>query len=212
MSKKVQKRLFIILTFIICFLVINVFIEKWNLLEKLLYFCGLEQNNAESINKVTTIIKGIFALIATTGIDIFKLWLEHKWDIKKGIPEISIIIKAVTCIRKTKRKNISFSLDIGKGTCFVYVISVLKNIGEGTIAECYINKNKLDLNLLNENDYYDFCFRVCRKEEKKFKRSYKINLLFKDDRGVFYEGKYKLKINEAQQSAEVIVKKKQRRR
>lgn len=212
MSKKVKRRLFIILTFIICFLIIKFFIDKWNLLEKLMHFYGLEQENAEFINKVMTIINSIFAFAATTGIDILKLWLEHKWDIKKGIPEIGIIIKTVTCIRKTKRKNISFDIDIGKGTCFVYVMSVLKNIGEGTIAECYINKNKLDINLLNENDCYDFCFRVCRKEDKKYKRSYKINLLFKDDRGASYEGKYKLKINEEQQSAEIIVKKKQRRR
>lgn len=212
MGKKIQKRLFIIVTFILCFIVIKVIMDKCNLLDKLIYFLKLQQKNAELINKITVIINSIFSLIATTIIDILKLWLEYKWDTKKGMPEISIIINAVTCIRKTKRKYSFFDVDIGKGTCFVYVISVLKNIGEGTIVECWINKSKLEINLLNENDCYDFCFRVYRKENKKYKRSYKINLLFKDDRGISYEGKYKLKINEEKQSAEIIVKKKQRRR
>ncbi len=212
MDKKIQKRIFVIITFLISFVVIKLIFDKWNLFDKLLSFFDLQEEDSELTNGVLLIVNSILSLIVTTTIDILKLYLERKWDTKEGVSEVSIIIHAVTCIRKTKRRYSAFTIDIGRGMYFVYVISVLKNIGEGTIIECYINKKKLEIDLLDKNKCCNFCFRVCRGEGKRFKKSYKINLLFKNDRGVNYEGKYKLIINEENQSAEIIVKRKQRRR
>lgn len=187
MNKKIQKKLFIIVIFIICFATTKIISDRTKLLESVVNALKLRQENVEMLKEITTLINGVWSFVVAQGINIFKLYLEHNRDIKKGMPQISIMIQTVTCPRKTRRKDSLLNIDIGNGLCFVYVISFLKNVGERTIVECYINEKKLEINSLDTGDCYDFCFRICREENRKYKKAYKIILTFKDDKGESFE-------------------------
>ena len=212
MRRKVHKSMFFIIIFVICFTLTRLVLNKLNVLENIMVQLELQQENADIVNKITSIINGIWSFIVVKIIDILKIFLEHKREVRKGISEISIIINTVTCPRKTRRKNSLLDIDIGKGTHFVYVISTLKNVGARTIVECFINGKKLEINSINVGECLDFCFRVCREETKRYKKSYKINLSFKDDKGVFYEKKLEMRVDEEKQNAEIAIKKKIKRK
>ena len=62
------------------------------------------------------------------------------------------------------------------------------------------------------NESYIVSFRICRKENKEFKKFYKINLLFKDDKDIYYMRKILLKVDEKKQQADIITKGRQKRR
>lgn len=209
MNKKTKEVLVIIFTSIVCFILIDRVINRWNILERITFFQEWEQ---EDINRITTFLKGILSFVIANVMNFLKLYLDNRKETKREIPQISILINNVTSIKKTKRKDGLLEVNVGEGAYFVYVNAVLKNIGEATIVECYINEKRLGISSLIKEAGYNFCFKVCREKNASFKKSYVGKLKFRDDRGRCYEKIVDLEIDEEKREAKVTSKGKQRKR
>lgn len=210
MNKKTKVVLMIIVTFIVCFILIDkVVINRWNILAHITILQKWEQ---EDINKLAKVINGIFSFITANIMNLVKLYHDNKKEIGKEISKISVFVNNVTCIRKTKRRDGLLEINLGVGTCFVYVNSVLKNVGENTIVECYINDKKLDISSLTKGEDYIFCFKVCREKNERFRKSYTFKLKFRDEKERYYERIVGLEIDEEKRDAKIISKRKQRKR
>lgn len=209
MKKRAKEVLVIISISIVCFILIDKVLNRWNILERITFFQKLEQ---EDINRIETVFKGILSFVIANVMNFLKLYLDNRKEIKSEIPQIGILIKNVTSIKRTKRKDGLLEVNMGEGAYFVYVNAVLKNVGKTTIIECYINEKRLGICSLTEEECYNFCFKVCREKNESFKKSYVGNLKFRDDRGRCYEKIVDLEIDEEKREARVISRGKQKKR
>lgn len=209
MSKKTKGVSLIIIITIVCFILIDMLLNKWNILEHLTFFQKWEK---EDINRIATVFNGILSFVIANVMSFLKLYLDNRKEIKREIPQISILVNNVTCIKKTKRKDGLLEVNMGQGAYFVYVNAVLKNTGESTIVECCINEKRLGIGSLTKEEGYNFCFKVCREKNASFKKSYVGRLKFRDDRGRCYEKIVDLEIDEQKREAKVISKGKQKKR
>lgn len=199
----------LILLFVGVFLVIFFVIEKSRVLGKV--FVGFRIFIEDYNNTIRWIINGGCSLIITILFMVIIL-LYIKKEEKKETPIIRLETYLVTGIRKGKwDKNIP-EINIGEGIYFIYIISSIRNIGEGVIEKCKINKQILKMKELNNKNECKFCFRVCKKENEEFNKSYRMEVKFLDARGRIYTKKIDLRISELEDSAEIIEIGKQKRR
>ncbi len=212
MDQKIKKIILLFIIFICSFLLTGYIIDKNNLIEKLFLMNELKLENDSNFKWIVTLINGIFSIMIANLFNIAKIYLDKKRDNKENLPIISIKIKLVTLIRKNRRKDRTPEIIIGEGECFVYINSILKNIGNGVIEKCSINGQELGEMRITSDNIYEFNFRVCRMENKEFREYYYLEICFKDDRERSYKKKMKLKINESKNSAEVLSHSKQKRR
>ena len=102
MKKRAKEVLVIILISIVCFILIDKVLNRWNILERITFFQKLEQ---EDINRIETVFKGILSFVIANVMNFLKLYLDNRKEIKSEIPQIGILIKNVTSIKRTKRKD-----------------------------------------------------------------------------------------------------------
>lgn len=212
MKKTIKRIIILLIIFVICFGVTRVVLDKWKILESFIFLQQLSGNDTDFFIKIKNGVNLVWSFLVANGINLLKLYLDNKKECQKGVSRISILINDVTCLRKTKRKKESVEVVVGEGKYFIYILSVLKNVGDNLIVECNINDKKIERCPVERNSCLDFCFRVCKGENQRFRKSYKIRVKFRDDKDLCYMKRYRLKICEKKQSAWIIPLGKQKRR
>lgn len=208
MRERVQKIFIFLAIFIVCFFITQNLIEKFNVIEKLPF---IEKENVEYINKMKTVVNGILSFIVVNVFNIIQVYSEKRKENEKEMPIATVNNRAVTCMRKNKKKDGMPEILLGEGNCFIYVISELKNVGAGTIEQCSVANQKLDIIPISSNEEFGFCFRICRNKNEECKEKYKFDVEFKDSRKRCYITGFELYVNENNQTADVKISKKQRR-
>lgn len=198
--------------FFACFCITKLILDRTTLIESLNFFQELRKEDTQTLNHLKTLINAISAFFFANIVGLLKIYFDVKNNSTKRRSGISISIKTVTCLRRSKRQDKLPEITLGDGNNFVYVITEVKNVGENIVSECYFNDVKLAVRQIGINESYIVSFRICRKENKEFKKFYKINLLFKDDKDIYYMRKILLKVDEKKQQADIITKGRQKRR
>lgn len=201
---------------ILLFLVLNCFIA--DLLLKLDLFNDLLNNiftfwKISSKNKVTIVISLFLSFVESSYTKkLFEVWIEKRRKEKEKSPYIKIMIRNISSVRKNSintnipKVKIHSRHDIG----FVYIHSILKNVGDGIVSQCSINGNKIFIGSLKKDDiiHFDFCFNL--KSKLLWNRIAFICLKVTDERDNTYRGVSIIKINKELNGSDIKVIFKQR--
>lgn len=201
-----------VILFFICFACTSIIFFRWRILENIHCLQDLQIKDSQIINKIKIVVSFIGSFLVANGVNLLKIYMDSRKETMMKTSKVNILIRDITCIRKTRRKDGFPEVVLGKGKQFVYVISVLKNSGENAIVECSMNGEKMEIGSIEKNELYDFYFRVCREKDELFRKEYAINIEFKDDQDRYYEKSMVLQMNEEKRSARMISKGKQRRK
>ena len=212
MNRVIKNGIMFLALFFACFCITKLILDRTTLIESLNFFQELRKEDTQTLNHLKTLINAISAFFFANIVGLLKIYFDVKNNSTKRRSGISISIKTVTCLRRSKRQDKLPEITLGDGNNFVYVITEVKNVGENIVSECYFNDVKLAVRQIGINESYIVSFRICRKENKEFKKFYKINLLFKDDKDIYYMRKILLKVDEKKQQADIITKGRQKRR
>lgn len=212
MKRVIKNAIMFLALFFACFCITKLILDRTTLIESLNFFQELRKEDTQTLNHLKTLINAISAFFFANIVGLLKIYFDVKNNSTKRRSGISISIKTVTCLRRSKRQDKLPEITLGDGNNFVYVITEVKNVGENIVSECYFNDVKLAVRQIGINESYIVSFRICRKENKEFKKFYKINLLFKDDKDIYYMRKILLKVDEKKQQADIITKGRQKRR
>ena len=79
MSKKTKGVLLIIIITIVCFILIDKLLNKWNVLEQITFFQKWEK---EDINRIATVFNGILSFVIANVMSFLKLYLDNRKEIK----------------------------------------------------------------------------------------------------------------------------------
>lgn len=170
MKKRLQRVGIIVILFLVCFFITDVVLDNWKIFENIDYLKKLQKTDADFIEKLKTFISCVWSFLVANCVNLLKIYFDNKKEGKKGMPSISILVRDVTCIRKTKRRDGFQEIVLGEGKRFIYIISTLKNAGESEIVKCSVNGRKLEIAQIKKDECYDFCFRVCRGKNENFKK------------------------------------------
>lgn len=212
MKRVIKNAIMFLALFFACFCITKLILDRTTLIESLNFFQELRKEDTQTLNHLKTLINAISAFFFANIVGLLKIYFDVKNNSTKRRSGISISINTVTCLRRSKRQDKLPEITLGDGNNFVYVITEVKNVGENIVSECYFNDVKLAVRQIGINESYIVSFRICRKENKEFKKFYKINLLFKDDKDIYYMRKILLKVDEKKQQADIITKGRQKRR
>ena len=193
------------LVFIVCFIVTNYFLDK-------VYTIDLQKDNTDVVNKVKNLCNLIWSFFVANGRDIWKIYSDCKENSQKTRSDVSILIKDVSCIRRTQSRSRLPEIILGNGEYFIYVTASLKNIGNNTVIYFYINEQQLEIEPLAKQHDSGFSFRVYRKRDEKLKSWYDFSIEFVDDKDACYQKDFRLNINEEKQTAKITATKTQRKR
>lgn len=216
-SKKIVKLLVIFLIlFVLCYMTVKSFLtwkEIYQKLKELLDFFQSPIILDKMINCISIILSAMIAGIATmigNTINLAKLLSDRKKDKEERAPQINIFVRGISTLRSVSKDNLS-EIVIGDGKLFVYIDATIKNCGKYSVEKVTINDQVLDVWVLNLEECHDFDIKICRDENVKFKDVYKLILKYKDDKEIYYNKQYKLRINEEKLVAEVFLYKKQKK-
>lgn len=143
-----------------------------------------------------------------------KLWtfLSDKKKNREQFPRLTVSFHSISCVRKSLNYHINPVISLNEGNWFIYVQACISNSGTGEIRNISINGQDIGKAILSPGEKYIVFLRICENTAENFRKHYKFQMDFKDDRELCFTKKISFMLNEKERKAKELQSTKVRRR
>lgn len=159
-----------------------------------------ETEVVEIINKGFPYVAGMIDLIITT---LITAWTQSKIDIRLNAPQLLICDEhtknySISGMKKERPVDYSPRITVGAAQArYRIVYAKIENVGKGIMSECFINKQKIPVNLEPGASSKLYILLYCSNEDYSLstKRQYYLPYEIQDANGNVYVGEYTMQVD-----------------
>lgn len=158
-------------------------------------------------------LKGIEKIAASfvSGLCIMiPVYIKLRTYLLENVPKICLKAINVSDIKRIKRRDAKYQINVGEGKYYIYVTIQMKNNGQGSIENCLINGKVFDADCVNVQE--DITIMIASNKREGFNNKYPLKIEFVDDVGRKYSAVKLLHIDVEKKQASISTGKKQRRK